>query len=95
MLLYLTLIAYAVLGLLSGKVTNFFTGLVASPLKGNCLPVRTLRALLQVCVVAAVPVLLERAGDAPFVESWQVTLPGLLFASFFLSMQSNLMASAG
>lgn len=89
-MLYLTLVAYAILGLLAGKLTNLCTGWASAPFQGFSPAMRTLRTLVQVCVIAAVPVLLELAGDAPFVESWQVTLPGLLFASFFLSMQSNL-----
>ncbi len=94
-MLYVDLVSYAIAGLILGKIVNVLTGIVSFPLRNRTSRLaRLTSALLQVMIIASVPVGLEAIGDTSFVESWQVSLPGLLFASMFLSMQSNLLNTA-
>lgn len=84
-------VLFMLAGLLAGKVVNWCTNLATTPLRGRTSYLaRLLRLLIEVAIVAAVPIALTKFGEASFVQTWQVTIPGLLFASCFLASQQGL-----
>ena len=95
---YWTYVLMTISGLMLGKLIDRGCRVVR-----DCFDERLIRrfsnlkwisVVAQVMIICSVPVAFAKFGFMKFVQSWQITIGGLLFASSFLSMQTTLMSTA-
>ena len=85
------LVGYALAGALLGAAVDRLN-LWVQMILGFDRPI--IRFFISVLIVAAVPVLLALSGTGMrFVNTWQLTIPGLYFAVMFFATQTMLMGS--
>lgn len=86
---WMNYVGYGLVGLLCGRVVDAANGKLRTVVKLSKLPA----VVMQLAVAALLPAVLMRLGFTGFVDEWQNTTAGLFFASMYMGMQSNLLAT--